>query len=172
MKWTRATATTAIKRVRRKKRRVRETDPGCDIMFASNETEVGVSEVKAAVYDKLLASRLYGRVLSRRVEGVMNRLQVYHPDPRDDGVDRDECVPESVLRSRECGKIGPADKKRGPKAVYASTKDKIKYDNNNYDNNSEAMDDSDLYSKAPCRTAWYLMWENVGPGVWAPDYRD
>ena len=43
-------------------------------MFTSNETEVGVSEVKAVGYDKLLAYRVYGRVSSRRVEGVMNRL--------------------------------------------------------------------------------------------------
>ena len=105
----------------------------------------------------------------------MNRLQVYHPSPRDDGADRDVCIPELLLRARDRGEIGPVEMKRVPKkssSGYAPTKDKIKYDNNNYDNNSEAMDDSDLYSKAPCRTAWYLMWENVGPGVWAPDYRD
>ena len=34
---------TTMKRVRRKKRRVRETAPVCDIMFTSNKTEVGVS---------------------------------------------------------------------------------------------------------------------------------
>ena len=61
-----------MKRARRKKRRGRETAPGCDIMFTSNETEVEVSEVKAAGYDKLLASRVEGRVLSCRVDGVMN----------------------------------------------------------------------------------------------------
>ena len=51
-----------MKRERRKKRRVRETDPGCDIMFTSNDMEVGVSEVKAAGYDKLMASRVERRV--------------------------------------------------------------------------------------------------------------
>ena len=100
MKRMRATATTTMKRARRKKRRGRETSPGCDIMFTSNETEVEVSEVKAAGYDKLLASRVEGRVLSCRVEGVMNCLQVYNPAPRDDGVDRDVCIPESELRAR------------------------------------------------------------------------
>ena len=34
------------------------------------------------------------------------------------------------------------------------------------------MDDVDPDSKAPRRTAWDLMWENVGPGVWALDYRE
>ena len=95
MKGMRVIATTTIKRARRKKRRGRETAPGCDIMFTSNETEVRVSEVKAAGCDKLLASRVEGRVLSCRVEGVMNFLQAYHPAPRDDGVDRDVCIPKS-----------------------------------------------------------------------------
>ena len=58
MKGMRVTATTTMKRARRKKRRGRETAPGCDIMFTSNETEVGVSEVKAVGYDKLLVSRV------------------------------------------------------------------------------------------------------------------
>ena len=34
------------------------------------------------------------------------------------------------------------------------------------------MDDVDLDSKDPRRTAWYLMWKNEGPGVWAPYYRE
>ena len=89
-----------MKRERRKKRRGRETAPVCDIIFTSNKTEVGVSEVKAAGYDKLLASRVEGRVLSCKVEGVMNCLQVYHLAPRDDGVDRDVCIPKSELRAR------------------------------------------------------------------------
>ena len=73
--------------------------PGCDIMFTSNETEVGVSGVKDAGYDKLLASRVEGQVFSCRAEGVMIFLQVYHPSPRDEGVDRDVCIPESKLRA-------------------------------------------------------------------------
>ena len=52
----------------------RETATRCDIMFMSNETEVEVSEVKAVGYNKLLASRVEGRVSSHIVEGVMNRL--------------------------------------------------------------------------------------------------
>ena len=143
-------------------------------MFTSNKTEVGVYEVKAAVYDKLLESRVEGRVPSHRVEGVMNRLQVYHPALRDDGVDRDVCIPELVLRAHKRGDIGPVDKKRGPnksRAGYAPTKNDVKDDNNNDDDDNEAMDNAYPDSKAPCRTAWNLMWENRGTGVWAPDYR-
>ena len=47
-----------MKRARRSKRRGRETAPGCDIMFTSNKKEVGVSEVKAVGYDKLLVNRI------------------------------------------------------------------------------------------------------------------
>ena len=110
-----ATATMIMKRTKRKKRRGRETSPGCDIIFTSNKTEVRVSEVKSVGYDKLLASRVEGRVLSHRVEGVMNCIQVYHLTKRDDGVDRDVCVPKSILRACERGKIGPMYKKRSPK---------------------------------------------------------
>ena len=70
MKGMRETATMNISR--RKKRIGRETAPGCDIMFTSNKMEVGVSEVKVVGYDKLLASRVEGRLLYRRVDGVMN----------------------------------------------------------------------------------------------------
>ena len=100
MKGTTETATKITKRARRKKRRGRETDPGCDIMFTPNEMEVGVSEVKAAGYDKLLASRVEVLVLSHRVQEVMNCSQVYNLAPRDDGVDRDVCIPKSELRAR------------------------------------------------------------------------
>ena len=80
-----------------------------------------------------------------------------------------------VLRSRERCKIGPVDRKRGLKksrAEYAPTKDDVKDNNNKNDDNNKAMEDTDLYSKAPRRTAQYLMWENGGPIVWASDYRE
>ena len=131
--------------------------------------------MKAAAYDKILASRAEGRVSYRRVEGVINSLQVYRPDPRDDGVNRYLCTPELVLRDCERGEIVPMDKKRGPKkprSGYAPTKEKIKGDNNNDDDNNEAMDDTDPDSKATRRMAWDIMWENRGPGVCAPDYRE
>ena len=161
MKGTTETATKITKRARRKKRRGRETDPGCDIMFTPNEMEVGVSEVKAAGYDKLLESRVEGIVSSHRLEGVMNRLQVYHPAPRDDSLDRDVCIPKSAFIAHERGDIGPVNKDIGPKksrAGYAPTKEKIKDDNNNDDDKNEAMDNADPDSKAPRRTAWDMMW--------------
>ena len=108
-----------MKIARSKKRRGRETAPLCNIMSTSNNTEVGLSEVKASGYDKLLASRVEGRVLSHRVEVIMNRLQVYHLAPSVDGVDRDVCITELVLIFRERGEIRPVDKKIGPKKYRA-----------------------------------------------------
>ena len=131
--------------------------------------------MKAAGYDKTMASMVEGRVSSHRVEGVMNILQVYHPSPRDDGVDRDACIPELVLKDCQRGEIGTMDKKRGPnklRAAYAPTKDDVKDYINNDDDANEAKDDADPYSKAPRRTAWDMMWENRGPRVWVPDYRE
>ena len=90
----RSRVTTTMKRSRRKNRRGREIATGCDIMFTSNEMEVELSEVKAAGYGELLASRVEELVLSRIVEGVMNCLQVYHPALRDDGEDRDVYIPK------------------------------------------------------------------------------
>ena len=108
----------------------------------------------------------------------MNHLQVYHPSPRDDGVDRDVFIPESVLRAREHGKIVPVDKKRGPKklrAGYAPTKDDFKDDfkddNNNDNDDNKAMDNTYTDSKDICRTSQDMVWETGGTGVWAPDYR-
>ena len=62
----------------------------------------------------------------------MNRLQVYHPAPRNDGVDKDVCIPKLTLRACERGNIGSVDKKKGLKksrSGYAPTKDDVKDDN-------------------------------------------
>ena len=59
------------------------------------------------------------------------------------------------------------DNKIGPKKSTAG------YDNkNNDEDNKEAMDDTDMESKAPCKTEWDMMWDNRGSRVWAPDYRE
>ena len=59
-------------------------------MQQAYETEMVVSEVNAVGCDKLLAYRVEGQVLSRRVEGVINRLlynaDLESKDPSQDGV--------------------------------------------------------------------------------------
>ena len=105
----------------------------------------------------------------------MNSLRVYHLAQRYDGVDRDVCISKSVLKVCERGEIGPVESKRSPKklrAGYAPNKDDVKDNNNSDDNDNEDMDDTYPDSKDPRRKVWDLMWENGGPGVWAPDYRE
>jgi nucleolar GTP-binding protein len=122
----------------------------CSFMTMSNLSEHGVSAVKNAACDKLLASRVDSRVSGNKVDHVMNRLQVFTPKPRDN-VERDVCIPESVIQQTE---ESSGHKKRSSNLGYAQT----------------INDDTDVDMNAK-KTARDLMWENGGPGVWAPDYR-
>mmetsp|Transcript_42733 Transcript_42733/g.103353 ORF Transcript_42733/g.103353 Transcript_42733/m.103353 type:complete len:660 (+) Transcript_42733:276-2255(+) len=137
-------------------------DANCSIMTMSNISEHGVSAVKAAACEKLLEKRVDARVVGKKVDGVMNRLQVFHPTPRDD-IQRQVHIPDSVKQAVADGRIGSADHKpKRSRIGYAATVDDI--DNNDGD---AAMDGTGQF-----KTARDLMWENGGPGVWAPDYRE
>jgi nucleolar GTP-binding protein len=130
-------------------------DSNCSLMTMSNISEHGVSEVKAAACDKLLESRVESRVTGKKIEGVMNRLQVFQPAPRDN-VTRDAHIPESVKQAQIEGKLGSIDHMpKRTKSGYAKTKD-----------------DGDDDMEGVRKTARDFMWENGGPGVWAPDYRE
>ena len=132
-------------------------DANCSLMTMSNISEQGVSEVKNTACEKLLASRVDARVAGKKIEGVMNRLQVFHPTPRDN-VERGPSLPDSVQEAIVEGKIGSVDHKpKRSRTGYARTVD---------DNDIGMMDSDQL------KTARDLMWENGGPGVWAPDYRE
>lgn len=135
-------------------------DANCSLMTMSNISEHGISEVKSAACEKLLASRVDARVSGNKVEGVMNRLQVFHPAPRDN-VERNAYVPDSVKAAIAEGKIGSADHKpKRSRTGYAKTI-------------HDVDDEDDLMVDASYRkTARDLMWENGGSGVWAPDYRE
>lgn len=128
--------------------------PNCTFMKMSNISEKGVSEVKAMACDKLLASRVESRISGNKVEGVMNRLQVFYPNSRDN-LERDVCIPESVKAAKESGETAKLSR-----VGYAPTKDDV------------GNDDDEMVDEAPKKLARELMWENGGPGVWAPDYRE
>lgn len=132
-------------------------DLKCEFMTMSNVSEQGVSDVKTKACDKLLASRVDARLSSHKnnkvMDNVMNRLQVFHPTPRDD-FNRKPSIPESVRIAREQN----ATKKSS--IGYAITKHNVKVD-----------DDDEMEDTNATKTARELMWENGGPGVWAPDYR-
>lgn len=136
--------------------------PNCSFMTMSNISEKGVSEVKATACDRLLATRVENRISGKKVDGVMNRLQVFYPDARDN-MDRDAFIPDSVKKERESG--GGIVNKKQSRIGYAPTKD----DDNDEQQSGEDVDMEDGNRK---KTARELMWENGGPGVWAPDYRE
>lgn len=130
--------------------------PNCSFMTMSNMSEKGVSEVKALACDKLLAARVESRISGNKVEGVMNRLQVFYPNARDN-MERDVCIPESVKAAQASGET-----KKKSRTGYAPTKHDLQEDS----------DDEDMADPSRKKTARELMWENGGPGVWAPDYRE
>jgi len=145
---------------------VKESGPNTSMLHMSNVSEEGVSQVKNHACDKLLASRVDSRVSGNKIDSVMNRLQVVYPTARD-GVTREAFIPESVLKEREKGL------KKGSKSRvgYAPTVD----DGEEADDTPPESDDemADASDDVPRRkTARELMWENGGPGVWAPDYRE
>jgi len=134
-------------------------DLKCEFMTMSNVSELGVSEVKTKACDKLLASRVDARLSSQKnnkvMDNVMNRLQVFHPTPRDD-LNRKPSIPESVRIAREQNNAA-----KRSNIGYAVTKHNVKIDD----------DDDEMVDTNATKTARELMWENGGPGVWAPDYR-
>lgn len=135
-------------------------DANCSLMTMSNKSEHGVSEVKSQACEKLLASRVDARVSGKKIEGVMNRLQVFHPAPRDN-VERGAHIPESVKDAIVEGTIGSADHKpKRSRIGYAPTTE-----------DGDSANDADMTGTYR-KTARDLMWENGGPGVWAPDYRE
>jgi nucleolar GTP-binding protein len=136
-------------------------DANCSYMTMSNITEHGVSEVKAAACDKLLASRVDARIAGNKVGNVMNRLQVFYPTPRD-GVQRDAFIPESVLQARSSETDTTARKKS--RVGYATTVDDLIVE-------KDLDGDCAMEITGVRKLARDLMWENGGPGVWAPDYR-
>lgn len=134
----------------------------CTIMTMSNISEHGVSEVKAAACDKLLESRVDARIRSNKgLDNILNRLQVVYPKPRDN-VERKPFIPDSVKAAIEVQQNKPERSRVG----YAPTINDVSDEDENGD---VSMETSKITTK---KTARDRMWENGGPGVWAPDYRE
>ena len=143
---------------------VKESGSNTTMLTMSNVSEEGVSAVKNTACDKLLASRVDSRVSGNKVDSVMNRLQVVYPTARD-GITREACIPDSVLREREMTKT----KTRKSRIGYAPT---VEDDDTPSESEDEVMDSAAATESGRKKTARELMWENGGPGVWAPDYRE
>ncbi|GMI17692.1 hypothetical protein TrLO_g9119 [Triparma laevis f. longispina] len=133
----------------------------CSMMLMSNVTEEGVMDVKSAACDKLLQARVDQRVVGKKVDDVMNRLQVFHPSARDDET-REAFIPESVAQARKEGRIGSADHKAKKSTTgYAVTKN----------DGNEEMAGRNSNPDPGRKTERDIMWEMGGPGVYSMDYR-
>lgn len=66
----------------------------------STVTEEGVMQVKVEACEKLLSYRVDQKMRTKKVDGVLNRLHVAMPKPRDEKI-RAPCIPEAVLAKRQ-----------------------------------------------------------------------
>ena len=137
------------------------TDSNCSLMTMSNLSEHGVSEVKAMACDKLLAARVDTRIAGKKIDHVMNRLQVFTPQPRD-SIERKAYIPDSVLKEKYDADGNLIEKPKPSRIGYASTIHDIT-DSEDVDMMSDSLQP---------KTTRERMWENGGPGVWVPDYRE
>jgi nucleolar GTP-binding protein len=133
----------------------------CTLMPMSNVTEMGVMDVKSAACDKLLQSRVDQRVVGKKVNDVMNRLQVFNPKPRDNE-ERAAFIPDSVKAAQARGEIGSADHKIKRSTIgYAPVKK----------GDGEESDEEMATEEPKKMTERDLMWLHGGPGVYSMDYR-
>lgn len=77
-----------------------EDDTELTLLQMSNLNEEGVMEVKTEACERLLSYRIEQKMRTKKVDGVLNRLHVAVPKPRD-GKERVPCIPESVLAKRQ-----------------------------------------------------------------------
>ncbi|KAK2587318.1 hypothetical protein KPH14_003037 [Odynerus spinipes] len=77
-----------------------EADENVPVLEMSTITDFGVMDVKTQACDRLLAFRVDQKIKTKKVEGILNRLHVAQPVPRDGKV-RAPCIPETVLRKKQ-----------------------------------------------------------------------
>ncbi|KAL4710363.1 hypothetical protein ACJJTC_003760 [Scirpophaga incertulas] len=70
------------------------------VMRMSTVTEVGVQEVKIEACERLLGHRVTEKMRTKKVDGILNRLHVAVPTPRD-GKERPPVIPPSVLLKKQ-----------------------------------------------------------------------
>ncbi|XP_047513846.1 nucleolar GTP-binding protein 1 [Pieris napi] len=70
------------------------------VMRTSTLTEEGVQEVKIEACERLLGHRVTEKMRTKKVDGILNRLHVAVPSPRDDKI-RPPVIPPRVLAKRE-----------------------------------------------------------------------
>jgi nucleolar GTP-binding protein len=69
------------------------------VLQMSTATLEGVMELRNEACDRLLESRIDAKLKGKKVAGVLNRIHVAQPKPRDD-LERPPFIPEAVLKKR------------------------------------------------------------------------
>lgn len=70
------------------------------VMRMSTVTEEGVQEAKIEACERLLGHRVTEKMRTKKVDGILNRLHVAMPSPRD-GKERPPVIPPSVLAKKQ-----------------------------------------------------------------------
>lgn len=106
-------------------------DDDIPVMEMSTLSEEGVMNVKTEACERLLAHRIEVKIKSKKVEGILNRLHVAVPKPRD-GSSRPAFVPEKVIEKRL--QTGPKIKKKTERDLEVELEDDYSLDlKKNYD---------------------------------------
>lgn len=72
------------------------SDKGYPLVPLSNVTEIGIHDARSSACDLLLEQRVQVKLNNKKVDSILNRINVVVPKPRDGKV-RDATIPESVL---------------------------------------------------------------------------
>ena len=77
-----------------------ETELGSEILTMSTVTEEGVMDVKSKSCELLLQHRVEHKYKSKKVDGILNRLNVAIPEKRDNKA-RPAFIPEAALKKQK-----------------------------------------------------------------------
>ncbi|XP_076376365.1 nucleolar GTP-binding protein 1-like [Megalopta genalis] len=86
-------------------------DKEVPVLEMSTITDFGVMDLKIQACERLLTYRVDQKIRTKKVDGLLNRLHVAQPVPRDDKV-RAPCIPESVLKKRQAAAEQMARKRK------------------------------------------------------------
>nr|CAG4640701.1 EOG090X02QX [Eulimnadia texana] len=119
-----------------------ETD-GLPVLQMSTMTEEGVMDVKTEACERLMAHRVEVKMRSKKVDGILNRLHVAMPAPRDNQA-RPPCIPEAVVQ-KKLAQGAKKEKKRTERDIEVELGDDYILDlKKNYD-----LPDDFKYDKIP-----------------------
>lgn len=109
-------------------------DDNLPVLEMSTVSEEGVMNVKTEACERLLAHRVEVKIKSKKVEGVLNRLHVAMPTPRD-GVERPPCLPPKAMERRRLANLDkPKEKKKTERDLEVELGDDYSLDlKKNYD---------------------------------------